>query len=76
MASESGITGSEKDRKDGKEWLLLLLSLLLACVIWLLHSLSLQYSVFFVEHVVPDASLEGRSRSAVSEALLIVRGRS
>lgn len=76
MASESGITGSEKDRKDGKEWLLLLLSLLLAFVIWLLHSLSLQYSVFFEYNVVLNSSLEGRSRSAVSEDVLIVRGRS
>ena len=76
MASESGITGSEKDRKDGKEWLLLLLSLLLAFVIWLLHSLSLQYSVFFEYNVVLNSSLGGRSRSAVSEDVLIVRGRS
>ena len=76
MASGNGITGNEKDRKDGKEWLLLLLSLLLAFIIWLLHSLSLQYSVFFEYNVDLTSSLEGRSRSSASEDLLIVRGRS
>lgn len=76
MTSGSGITGNDRDRKDGKEWLLLLLSLLLAFIIWLLHSLSLQYSVFFEYNVELTSSLEGRSRSAASEDLLIVRGRS
>lgn len=76
MASGSGITGKEKDWKDGKEWLLLLLSLLLAFIIWLLHSLSLEYSVFFEYNVQLTSSLEGRSRSSVSEDVLIVRGRS
>lgn len=76
MASGSGITGAEKDRKDGKEWLLLLLSILLAFIIWLLHSLSMQYSVFFEYNVELTSSLEGRSRSAASEDVLIVRGRS
>lgn len=76
MASGNGITGNEKDRKDRKEWLLLLLSLLLAFIIWLLHSLSLQYSVFFEYNVDLTSSLEGRSRSSASEDLLIVRGRS
>lgn len=76
MASGSGISGKEKDWKDGKEWLLLLLSLLLAFIIWLLHSLSLEYSVFFEYNVQLTSSLEGRSRSSVSEDVLIVRGRS
>ena len=76
MTSGSGITGNDRERKDGKEWLLLLLSLLLAFIIWLLHSLSLQYSVFFEYNVELTSSLEGRSRSAASEDLLIVRGRS
>lgn len=75
MASGNGITGAEKDR-NGKEWLLLLLSLLLAFIIWLLHSLSLQYSVFFEYNVELISSLEGRSRTAASEDVLIVRGRS
>ena len=45
---ESGINGSDKESgwKDRKEWLMLLLSLLLAFIVWLIHSLSLQYSVF------------------------------
>lgn len=76
MTSGNGITGNDRERKDGKEWMLLLLSLLLAFIIWLLHSLSLQYSVFFEYNVELTSSLEGRSRSAASEDLLIVRGRS
>lgn len=55
---------------------MLLLSLLLAFIIWLLHSLSLEYSVFFEYNVQLTSSLEGRSRSSVSEDVLIVRGRS
>ena len=42
MTSGNGITGNDRERKDGKEWMLLLLSILLAFIIWLLHSLSLQ----------------------------------
>ena len=77
MASESGITGKERDRaKEGKEWLLLLLSVLVAFIIWLLHSLSLQYSVFFEYNLELTSSLEGRARSATSEDVLIIRGRS
>ena len=76
MTSGNGITGNDRERKDGKEWMLLLLSILLAFIIWLLHSLSLQYSVFFEYNVELTSSLEGRSRSAASEDLLIVRGRS
>lgn len=76
MISETGNTSKEKDRKDRKEWLLLLLSILLAFIIWLLHSLSLEYSVFFEYNVVLSSSLENRARSAGSEDVLIVRGRS
>ncbi len=73
MISETGNNSKEKDRK---EWLLLLLSILLAFIIWLLHSLSLEYSVFFEYNVVLSSSLESRARSAGSEDVLIVRGRS
>lgn len=59
MTSGNGITGNDRERKDGKEWMLLLLSILLAFIIWLLHSLSLQYSVFFEYNVELTSSLEG-----------------
>lgn len=70
--SESGRKGRWRDRK---EWLLLLLSLFLAFVVWLLHSLSLQYSVFIEYNVRLETSLQGRSRSSVSEDVLIIRGK-
>ena len=72
MNPGSGIPGNEKVRKDRKEWLLLLLSLLLAFIVWLIHSLSLQYSVFLEYRVTLSTSIEGRSRTATSEDILIV----
>ncbi|HIZ85208.1 MAG TPA: hypothetical protein IAC04_01815 [Candidatus Coprenecus stercoravium] len=74
MASENGI-GKEGGWRDRKEWLLLLLSLLLAFIVWLIHSLSLQYSVFIEYNVELSPSLQGRTRSAESEDVLIIRGR-
>ena len=76
MNPGSGIPGNEKVRKGRKEWLLLLLSLLLAFIVWLIHSLSLQYSVFLEYRVTLSTSIEGRSRTATSEDILIIRGRS
>lgn len=78
MASGSGITGNDGSRrkKDRKEGLLLLLSILLAFIVWLLHSLSLQYSVFLEYNLEITASLQGRVRSSVSEDVLIIRGKS
>lgn len=76
MNPGSGIPGNEKVRKDRKEWLLLLLSLLLAFIVWLIHSLSLQYSVFLEYRVTLSTSIEGRTRTATSEDILIIRGRS
>ena len=75
---ENGITGSEKEGgwKDRKEWLMLLLSLLLAFIVWLIHSLSLQYSVFLEYNVELNSTLQGRARSSVSQDVLIVRGKS
>ena len=75
---ENGITGSEKEGgwKDRKEWLMLLLSLLLAFIVWLIHSLSLQYSVFLEYNVELNSTLQGRARSSVSKDVLIVRGKS
>ena len=62
--------------KDRKEWLMLLLSLLLAFIVWLIHSLSLQYSVFLEYNVELNSTLQGRARSSVSKDVLIVRGKS
>ncbi len=74
MALSHGI--DKKDQAKGrKEWHMLLLSLLLAFVIWLVHSLSLQYSVFLEYSVNLTSSLEGRARSSLSEDVLIVRGK-
>lgn len=78
MVSGSGINGNDSNRrvKDRKEGLLLLLSLLLAFIIWLLHSLSLQYSVFLEYNLEITSYLQERSRSSLSEDVLIIRGKS
>ena len=78
MVSENGTADAGKTGgwKDRKEWLLLLLSLLLAFIVWMIHSLSLRYSVFIEYDVVLESSLQGRSRTSVSEDVLIIRGRS
>ncbi len=61
--------------KSRKEWSLLFLSLLLAFIVWLMHVLSLQYSVLLEYKMDLSSSLEGRARSSVSEDVLIVRGK-
>ncbi len=54
---------------------MLLLSLLLAFIIWLIHCLSLTYSVFLEYNVDLTSSLEGRARTSLSEDVLVVRGK-
>ena len=61
MALKNGITGSEKEGgwKDRKEWLMLLLSLLLAFIVWLIHSLSLQYSAVSKDVLIVRGKSDG-----------------
>lgn len=63
------------DRKNGREWLILLLSILSALIIWLMHNLSMTYSVFLEYKVDVVTSLEGRSKNSTSEEVLIIRGK-
>ncbi len=74
MASLHGIENTDKT-KGRKEWHMLLLSLLLAFIVWLIHSLSLTYSVFMEYNVHLTSSLESRVRSSLSEDVLIIRGK-
>lgn len=71
--STGGTTGEKpRDRRTG---LIFLLSLLIAFSIWLLHNLSLPYSVFIEYAVDVNTSMEGRAQRSESSDLLIIRGK-
>lgn len=61
--------------KGGREWYILLFSLLLAFFIWLLHNLSQEYSVFLNYNVTINSNFEGRAQVAKSDDILILRGK-
>jgi hypothetical protein len=67
------VKGKFKFAKGGREWLLLLLSLLLAFFIWSVHNLSLRYSVYLQYHLEVKSNMEGRALESESEDLLIMR---
>ena len=58
-----------------KNWSILLVSVLLACFVWLIHVLSLDYSAYLQYRVKVVTELEGFSPSAVAEEALLVRGK-
>ncbi|MFA7115800.1 MAG: YbbR-like domain-containing protein [Bacteroidales bacterium] len=62
--------------KEGRKWLGLLLSLLLAFFIWFLHNLSLEYSYVLVYNVQVTTNMEDRSPIASSKDMLMLRGTS
>ncbi|MDX9781413.1 MAG: hypothetical protein RBT35_00350 [Bacteroidales bacterium] len=59
----------------GRQILLFLFCLFLAFIIWSIHKLSENYTVYMQYRVVAEAGIEGRSSEADSENLLIVRGK-
>ncbi len=68
-------TLKEQKDKEGREWLILLLSILSALIIWLMHNLSMTYSVFLEYEVEMNTSLQGRSNRSFSDEALIIRGK-
>ena len=68
-------TVGENKKKEDREWLILLLSILSALIIWLMHNLSMTYSVFLEYEVDMNTSLQGRSKTSSSEEVLIIRGK-
>ncbi len=59
----------------GRQILLFLFCLFLAFIIWSIHKLSENYTVYMQYRVTAEAGIEGRSSEAESENLLIVRGK-
>ena len=72
MARRSSIDNFYKKR--GGDLFVLIFSLLLAFFIWSMYRLSLEYSSVFEYKVNLSTNLVGRSRSAVSQNSVIIRG--
>ena len=51
---------------SGRDWVAFLLALLLAFSTWIIHRLSLNYSVYLKVDVVAESNIEGRSNESVS----------
>lgn len=51
---------------SGREWIVFLLALLLAFSTWIIHNLSLKYSVYLKVEVVAKSNIEGRSEQSIS----------
>ncbi|MBQ7222919.1 MAG: hypothetical protein IJS02_05590 [Bacteroidales bacterium] len=68
---------SEKSniKQFGGEWALILLSLLIAFLIWFLYTLSVSYSAFFEYEVEATTNIEGHAPVAIAEEVLVLRGR-
>ena len=71
---------SGRDKKDlkkrkGRDWVSLILSLLLAFFIWLVHNLSNDYSAYLRFQVKAVTNIKGHQPEAVADEILLVRGR-
>ena len=73
--SGSTVKKTGKKKKDGREWLLLLLSVLLAFIIWMLHNLSQDYSVFLEYNVRTTLTEVGKVQKTLSNDVLMIRGK-
>ncbi len=64
-----------KKEKERSEWIIMLVSLILAFFIWSMYNLSADYSVYFHYKVNITSNLEGRVSSSRSEDILMLRGK-
>ena len=69
-----GKEGRKRERsKLGSEWVVLLLSLILACSVWFVHGMSLKYVVPMKFRVTVETDLEGYAGESASDDVLVVR---
>ncbi|MBQ0006852.1 MAG: hypothetical protein KBS57_05565 [Alistipes sp.] len=59
----------------GREWIILLISFLVASFVWLIYNLSLPYSVFLDYPVLIKSDIPGYEPSTKSDQRLIIRGK-
>lgn len=60
---------------SGRDWGVFLLALLLAFSTWIIHNLSLKYSVYLKVEVVAESNIEGRSHKSLSGTEVMARCR-
>lgn len=77
MIPEAGSMGKKGGKRGkgnlGTEWVVLLLSLLLACSVWFVHEMSLKYVVPMKFRVTISTNLEGYAGESASDDVLVVR---
>lgn len=59
----------------GRGWVVFLLALLLSFSTWIIHKLSLDYSVYLKVDVVADSNIEGRSKYSTSSTEVMAKCR-
>lgn len=60
---------------SGRDWVVFVLALLLAFSTWVIHKLSLEYSVFLTVEVVAESNIEGRSNRSSGATEIMARCR-
>jgi hypothetical protein len=60
---------------SGRDWVVFLLALLLAFSTWIIHKLSLEYSVYLTVEVVADSNIEGRSNLSTGATEIMAKCR-
>jgi hypothetical protein len=63
-------------KKAGHDWIILIVALLLASFMWTIQNFSKSYSKYFSYKVILKSFIPGRSQKAVSENVMVIRGKS
>lgn len=63
-------------KKAGKDWSIMIISLLLAAFMWGVQNFAKGYSTYFSYKVTVKTYMPGRSQRAVSKDVMVVRGKS
>ena len=59
----------------GRDWVVFLLALLLAFSTWIIHNLSLKYSVYLKVQVFAESNIEGCEQKSISGSEIMARCR-
>lgn len=63
-------------KRGGRDWIILIFSLFLAFFMWSIQKFSQDYSAYIQYKISLNSPMEGRVQNALSENLLVVRGKS
>jgi YbbR domain-containing protein len=63
-------------KKAGKDWSIMIISLLLATFMWCVQNFAKGYSTYFSYKVTVKTYMPGRTQKAVSKDVMVVRGKS